>query len=99
MAFGADRNQLVGLVMRGALNQVALGLTLGTPVALIGARSMTDQLYLVKAYDPLSLVVAVLTLTAAAALAGYVPARRAASSDPMQALHNRSAFGPPQRLD
>ena len=79
MAFGADRNHLVGLVMRGALNQV--GLTLGTLVALIGARSMTDQLYLVKAYDPLSLVVAVLTLTAAAALAGYVPARRAASSD------------------
>lgn len=89
MAFGANRNRLISQVMRGAFAQVALGLTLGIPVALIGAHLIANQLYLVKSYDPLSLFVAVLVLAGAAAIAGFVPARRAASIDPMQALRTQ----------
>jgi ABC-type lipoprotein release transport system permease subunit len=86
MAFGADRSRVIGLVMRGAFRQVALGLALGIPIALVGAHYMADQLYVVKSYDPLSLIIAAVVLMAAAMLAGFVPARRAASVDPMQAL-------------
>ena len=71
MAFGANRNRLAGLVMRGAFVQVALGLALGIPVALIGAHMIADQLYLVKSYDPWSLVAAVLVLLGAATIAGF----------------------------
>ena len=88
MAFGADRNRIIGMVMRGALMQVILGLALGVPIALICARSMADQLYGVKAYDPLSLLGAVLVLAVAGALAGFLPARRAATIDPTQALRS-----------
>lgn len=86
MAFGANRNRVIGLVMRGAFTQVALGLALGIPIALIGAHYMADQLYAVKSYDPMSLAIAIGVLCAAAVLAGFIPARRAASIDPMQAL-------------
>ncbi len=89
MAFGADRNRVVGLVMRGAFVQVAVGLALGIPIAMAGAHVIASQLYLVKSYDPLSLLVAVVVLSVAAAIAGFVPARRAASIDPMQALRNQ----------
>jgi len=72
--------------MRGAFMQVGLGLLIGIPLALLGGRYMADQLYGVKPYDPLSLGIAVLVLAAAAAVAGFVPARRAASIEPMEAL-------------
>jgi predicted permease len=88
MAFGANRNRVVGMVMRGAFGQVMLGLALGIPIALTGARIIASQLYLVKSYDPLSLLAAVAVLCIAAALAGFLPARRAASVDPMQALRS-----------
>jgi predicted permease len=86
MALGADRSDVVQLVMRGAFVQVAIGLAIGIPIALIGGRYMTDQLYGVKAYDPLSIGTAVLVLAAAASLAGFVPARRAATIEPIEAL-------------
>jgi predicted permease len=89
MAFGADRSRVVGLVMRGALSQVALGLALGIPIALIGAHSIANELYVVKSYDPLSLFIAVSVLSAAAAIAGLIPARRAALMDPMQSLRSQ----------
>jgi ABC-type antimicrobial peptide transport system permease subunit len=89
MAFGAKRNRLVVLVMRGTFVQVALGLALGIPVALMGAHMIANQLYLVRSYDPRSLLVGVLLLSGAAAVAGVIPARRAASIDPMQALRNQ----------
>lgn len=88
MAFGANRNSVVGLVIRGAFVQVALGLALGIPIALIGGHMIANQLYLVKSYDPLSLLAAILALSGAAGIAGFVPAHRAASIDPMHALRN-----------
>lgn len=86
MALGADRNRVVAMVMRGALMQVAIGLLIGIPIALVAARSMADQLYLVKSYDPLSLATAIAVLFVSAAVAGFIPGRRAATIDPMQAL-------------
>ena len=86
MALGADRKNVVRMVMRGAFFQAGLGLAIGVPVAIIGARYMADQLYGVKSYDPVSLSIAVAVLLVSAAVAGFIPARRAANIDPMTAL-------------
>ena len=86
MALGANRGDVVALVLRKALLLVALGLAIGVPVALLGGRLMASQLYGVRPYDPISLAAAVLLLSVFAALAGFIPARRAASIEPMNAL-------------
>ncbi len=86
MALGADRGNVLRLVLRGAFVQVGIGLAVGIPIALAGGRFMADQLFGVRAYDPWSIAIAVAVLSAAAALAGFIPARRAASIEPMEAL-------------
>src|SRR5271163_1659934 len=86
MALGADRAEVVRMVLRTAFFQVGLGLAIGIPAALAGARLMADQLYGVSSYDPLSLALAVVVLSISAAVAGIIPARRAASIEPMVAL-------------
>src|SRR6266568_1835126 len=86
MDLGADPAKVVGLILGGALIQLALGLALGVPAALAGGRLLSSQLYGVKSYDPAILSLAALVLAASALVAGFVPARRAASIDPMQAL-------------
>jgi ABC-type antimicrobial peptide transport system permease subunit len=86
MALGATRQSVVAMVMRGALWQVVIGLALGIPAALVAGHLMASQLYGVGGYNPLALMGATLVLGACAAVAGYIPARRAASIDPMRAL-------------
>jgi len=86
MALGANRSHVVVMVMRRALGLVAIGLAIGIPVALLGGRLMRTQLYGVRTYDPVTLAGAVFVLAAFAALAGFIPARRAASIEPMHAL-------------
>ncbi len=86
MALGANRGNVVALVLRGASWQVGLGLALGIPAALLAGHLMATQLYNVKTYDPLTLGAAVVVLSAFAAIAGFIPARRAASIEPMNAL-------------
>jgi predicted permease len=86
MALGADRGDVVKMVLRGALLQAGIGLAIGIPVALLAARWMKDQLFEVKTYDPVSLVTAVVVLLLSAIVAGFVPARRAANIEPMNAL-------------
>lgn len=86
MALGANRGNVVALVMSRALLLVAVGLAIGIPVALLGGRLMRSQLFGVRTYDPLTLAGAVFVLAAFAALAGFIPARRAASIEPMNAL-------------
>jgi ABC-type antimicrobial peptide transport system permease subunit len=88
MALGANRGNVLGLVLRGAFLQLAFGLGVGIPAALAGGRLLSSQLYGVKSHDPVILGAAVLVLGACALLAGFVPARRAASIDPMQALRS-----------
>ena len=86
MALGADRRNVVKMVMRGAFFQAGLGLAIGVPVAIVGARYMADQLYGVKSYDPVSLLIAMVVLLMSATVAGFIPARRAANIDPITAL-------------
>lgn len=86
MALGADRARVVQMVLRGAFVQVGLGLAIGIPIAILGARAMGDQLYKVSIYDPLTLAAAIVVLAACAAIAGIVPARRAANIEPIVAL-------------
>jgi predicted permease len=86
MALGADRVSVLGMVLRGASFQVALGLAIGIPAALAGSRLLSSMLYGVKSYDPLILLLAAAILSACALIAGYIPARRAGKVDPMVAL-------------
>jgi ABC-type antimicrobial peptide transport system permease subunit len=86
MALGANRGNVVALVLRGASLQVGLGLAIGIPVALLGGHFMSSQLYGVRTYDPFALTAAILVLSTFAAVAGFIPARRAASIEPMKAL-------------
>jgi predicted permease len=86
MAMGADRRNVLALVMRGALLQITIGLVIGIPLSLIGGRLMASELYGVNKYDPATLLLAVAILGASAAVAGFLPARRASSIEPMIAL-------------
>jgi predicted permease len=86
MALGATRSSVVTMVLRGALWQVLIGLALGIPAALIAGHLMADLLYQVKSYDPLALAGSIVLLNLCAAVAAFIPARRAASIEPMQAL-------------
>jgi macrolide transport system ATP-binding/permease protein len=86
MALGASRRSVVAMVMRGALWQILFGLVLGIPAALIAGNLLASQLYGVGAYDPLALAGAIAVLALCAAVAGFIPARRAASVEPMRAL-------------
>ena len=86
MALGATRQTVVAMVMRGALWQIVIGLALGIPAALLAGHFMASQLYEVKGYDPLAFAGATIVLGVCAAVAGFIPARRAASIEPMKAL-------------
>ena len=74
------------MIMRGAMWQILLGLALGIPAALLAGHYMASQLYQMSAYDPWALGGATLVLAICAAVAGFIPARRAASVEPMKAL-------------
>jgi len=86
MALGATRGSVLAMVLLGAFWQIVAGLALGIPAALFAGHLMASQLYGVSAYDPLSLGAATVVLGACAAVAGFIPARRAASIEPMKAL-------------
>jgi putative ABC transport system permease protein len=86
MALGADRVDMLGMVLRGAFIQVGIGLAIGIPVTIFGGRVMSSQLYGVKPYDPLVLSVTTIVLASAAFIAAVIPARRAANTEPMLAL-------------
>ena len=88
MALGATRSSVLRLVLRDVLTQLAIGLALGIPAALLFGRLIASQLYSVRAYDPVPLLCAALALSTATLLAGLIPASRAASIEPMQALRS-----------
>ena len=88
MALGADRGDVLREVLKHALSQVLVGLVLGVPLALVLGRLMAAHLYNVSSSNPLILGGAFGTLVIAAVLAAVVPARRAASIEPVQALRN-----------
>jgi ABC-type antimicrobial peptide transport system permease subunit len=86
MALGADRRDVLWLVLRDALRLVLIGAALGVPAALAVARLVASQLFGISAADPGAVVAATLALFAVAAMAGYLPARRATRVDPLVAL-------------
>jgi len=88
MALGADRGQVVKMVLRGAFSQIGIGLALGVPAAIGAGKLMSDQLFAVKPWDPVMLTMATLLLGLAALLASVIPARRAAGVEPIVALRN-----------
>jgi putative ABC transport system permease protein len=88
MALGADRGQVVKMVLKGAFVQVIVGLALGIPSAIGAGYLIANQLFGVKPWDPLMLAAATLTLGLAALAAAIIPAQRAASLDPVVALRS-----------
>jgi ABC-type antimicrobial peptide transport system permease subunit len=88
MALGAERMQVTTMVMRGAIVQAAIGLTIGIPTAMLCVRFVEAQLYEIKGIDAGTLILAIATLASAAAVAGLIPARKAAAIDPVQALRS-----------
>jgi len=88
MAVGAERVSVITMVMRGAIIQLMLGLVIGIPVALVCVRFVRAQLYEITSPDPNIVLGAIATVTVAACIAGMIPARRAASINPVQALRS-----------
>jgi len=86
MALGARRWDIVGLVMRDTMLMVVIGLLIGLAAASATTRLIVDLLFGLSATDPLTIALAVLLLTAVAAIAGWLPARRASQVDPIAAL-------------
>lgn len=86
MALGAPQAQVVWMVMRETLVLVAAGLALGIPAALALSKYVSTQLFGVKTTDITSAVAALVILALVAAGAGFLPARRASTIDPIQAL-------------
>jgi len=86
MALGAARSNVRWLVLREILLLVTIGIALGIPITLASSRLVATMLYGLKGTDPISLTAAVVLLLAVAAIAGYLPARRASKVDPMIAL-------------
>jgi len=86
MALGASRASVLSVVLRSALMPIIAGLALGIPAAIFAGRLLASQLYGVSSYDPPALAAATLLLGLCAIVAAFIPARRAASIDPMQAL-------------
>ena len=88
MALGADRKNVLWLVIREAIVLVAIGAVLGLPLAFAAGRSLVSMLHGVDPVDPLSYAQATVLLLFVAGLAAYVPAYRASRIDPMVALRS-----------
>jgi len=86
MAMGAQREAVLGLVLRESLLLVAAGVAMGIAVSLGAGRLISSQLFGIEPTEPTTLLVAVATLVVTSAAAGYLPARRATRVDPMVAL-------------
>jgi putative ABC transport system permease protein len=86
MALGAKRTDVLRMVVRGGLRLVLMGTACGTAMSLLFGRMVGPQLVGVTAYDPSTLAAAIGLLTVTAAIASWIPARRAARVDPLTAL-------------
>jgi predicted permease len=86
MALGAERRDVVRMVMRESLTLVGIGLALGVVAALASGRLIASMLFGVGAADVTSIALAIVATTVVSGVAGYIPARRAARVEPMVAL-------------
>jgi putative ABC transport system permease protein len=88
MALGSTRGQVLRQVLTEALGLVVVGTLVGSALAAVGAQALSGVLLGVTAFDPVSYVVATVLLLLTAMLASVIPARRAASVDPLIALRS-----------
>ncbi len=86
MALGAERGQVLWMILRGGLVLGAIGLGLGIPLVIASSKILASLLYGVTPIDLISIAAAVIGILAVVVLATYLPARRAAATDPMLAL-------------
>jgi ABC-type antimicrobial peptide transport system permease subunit len=86
MALGASKAGVIWMVLRETLGLVGIGVGIGLPCALLSGRWITSRLFGLTTADPISIAAAIAIILSATMLAGYIPARRAARTDPMQAL-------------
>jgi ABC-type antimicrobial peptide transport system permease subunit len=86
LALGAQRTDVVWMVMKEVLLLLGIGLVIGIPTALGAGRFVSDQLYGIQPYDPTIAVATLVLLTAISVLAGLIPAHRASRIDPIMAL-------------
>jgi ABC-type antimicrobial peptide transport system permease subunit len=86
MALGADASDVLRLVLRQALALVAIGLALGTVLALALSRVLATLLFDLSPTDPVTFVTIALVLAVVAIVASWLPARRATRVDPLRAL-------------
>jgi putative ABC transport system permease protein len=86
MALGAKGADVLGLIVGMGLRLVAVGISIGIAISLVLGRFIGTQLVGINAYDPVTLATTTLVLILTAALACWVPARRAWRVDPMIAL-------------
>jgi putative ABC transport system permease protein len=88
VALGAPRGAVLRMVLSDALRLVGVGLLLGTVALLFTVQSVKHMLYGVSAFDPTTLLATAALLTIVALIAGLIPALRAASIDPLQAMRS-----------
>jgi predicted permease len=88
IAVGAQRGQMVWLILRDSLILTAVGIVAGIPLSMLVGKALSSVLYGVQPYDPGSSIAAVLIVTVVATAASAIPARRAASVDPLTALRS-----------
>jgi ABC-type antimicrobial peptide transport system permease subunit len=88
MALGASRAQVLAMVMRESLWVLVAGLAAGIPLTLFAVRPLKSMLYQMSPLDPVSFVLAIAAMIAVSGCAVLIPARRAASIEPMQALRS-----------
>lgn len=86
LAMGAQRGNVIGMIMREAGALFAVGIAVGGALSLLAARTAASLLYGLKPRDPATLVMSVMLLAIVAAAASFLPARRASKVDPMMAL-------------
>ena len=86
VALGADRGDIVRLVLRGAFGLILFGLFIGLPLAFAAGRVLGNQLYGMSPYNPAVLLIAVATLGLSALAASLIPALRASLISPLEAL-------------
>jgi predicted permease len=86
MAIGAGRREVLGMVLREAVVLIGIGLLVGIPTAIAMARLVRSQFYQVSAADPVVMAGAAVVVLAVGLVAGFVPARRATTVDPIRAL-------------
>src|SRR5260370_42453560 len=88
MALGAQPASVLALILREVMWLVLAGMAVGIPAALAASRLISSMVYGIAANDAVTILLSSSILLAAAALAGYVPARRASRIDPMTALRS-----------